>query len=719
MKNPFFKPVESYQRELNHYDAYVRDAALLASKLSGDPFEVCLEWVRAQTKENGLFPAKDPTVYYLEKIRPGERVKRVGTMSSYLKEIHDRRLILSPTMAGYLHPDELESPSAKFLIKGLAQRSHFKALKFEAVKAGDALGVVLNENRQQREKIKNNSVSGAQGTTSSVLYNKSAHSTLTTICRSASSSTNANVERLLAGNRHYHNPDVTFANIVSTIRRYDYDLVERAIAYYGLVCPPADAVYKSIVDNCLPYWNSSSKFMLIRQLVDSMTDMERAAYLYCADMHNLAAHNPDLVKRLYDALIAVPTTTVDNPDDYVKQLGADENALLGITCDMYLKGTTVKDCPKKRPEVYGYIGQAAKTLIETMDEYALLFETFWTTKNIAASMANFPTSMRKVVVASDTDSCIFTNQQWVEWYSNHIDFSQVGFNVAAVTTYLCSLVTVHVLAVVSGNMGVAKQHMRHLEMKNEYAFKVFSLTSMAKHYFASKDAQEGIVFAKPKWEIKGATFRNSNAPKRVRERVDEMIEEICLTVMRGEKIKAMPILREIAQMEHDIIEGCRKGSPEFFLTAKLKPANAYKSANSNYLYHVLWNDVFGPKYGTVPEPPYIAVAVNIECDKPALIRDWIDMIADRELAERLERWLKKHNKKSITSILLPIEAIQSNGIPEEILQVMDVRRLVKILLKSYYLLLESLGFYITNKNNTRLVSDDIDSLTTQAAQGEG
>ncbi|WP_250487983.1 family B DNA polymerase, partial [Caballeronia sp. GaOx3] len=64
-----------------------------------------------------------------------------------------------------------------------------------------------------------------------------------------------------------------------------------------------------------------------------MTDMERAAYLYCADMHNLAAHNPDLVKRLYDALIAVPTTTVDNPDDYVKQLGADENALLGITCD--------------------------------------------------------------------------------------------------------------------------------------------------------------------------------------------------------------------------------------------------------------------------------------------------------------------------------------------------------------------------------------------------
>lgn len=719
MENPFLKPVEVYKRELNHYDAYVHDAALLASKLSGDPYETCLEWVKAQTKEGGLFPAEDPKVYYLEKIRPGERVKKVGTMSSYLREIHERRLILSPTMAGYQHPDVLESPTAQYLNKGLKQRSHFKKLKFAAMNANDALGVALNENRQQREKIKNNSVSGAQGTTSSVLYNKSAHSTLTTICRSASSSTNANVERLLAGNRHYHSPDVTIANIVSTIRRYDYRKVERAVEKYGIVCPTADAVYDSIVQNALVYWNSPSKFAVIRNLVDAMSDYERAAYLYCADMHNLAKFNSELVKDLYDRLATTPTTTVENVEEYVNQLGADELALLGITCDPYLKGVTIGDCVKKRPEAWGYVGQAAKTLIETMNHYALLFDTFWTTMNIAGSMASFPSSIRKVVVASDTDSCIFTNQQWVEWYSNHIDFSQVGFNVAAVTTYFCSLVTAHVLAVVSGNMGVAKQHMRHLEMKNEYAFKVFSLTSMAKHYWASKDAQEGIVFPKPKWEIKGATFRNTNAPKFIRDRVDEMIKEICLTVMAGNKIKVMPILREIAKMEHDIIQGCLTGSHEYFLMAKLKPANAYKNKNSNYLYHLMWNEVFGPKYGTVIEPPYIAVSVNVNCSKPAEIADWIAGIEDRELAGRLEAWLKKYGKKSITSLLLPVEAIEGRGIPPEIIKVMDVRRLVKILLKSYYLLLESLGFYITNKNNTRLVSDDLHSFEAEAAKEEG
>lgn len=712
----FFKPVEQYGRDLNFYGSYVEDAAIYLSKLSGKDLDVCRQWVKDNTLPGRRFGLVDPKVRYLEKVSEGNRELRETTMSGYLKMVKDNNYIMSPTLTAYQHPDVDESVLAQYIQHGLKGRSANKKIMLKYKGEGNKLLAAIYNNRQNRNKIKNNSLSGAHGTTSSILFLKSAHSTLTSVCRSASSNTNANLERLLAGNRHYWSVDTAITNIVNTVRLADYDKIKAAVKFYGLVLPTA-AYAKGLVKRATDlYWDSPTGTEKIDRLLDSLTPLELGAFCYAADLYSLANNNPDLVRRLLDGLCQMATEPVDDPLSYVKALGGDELALIGIVANPLLpvimkNGKPTKDLwadETKNCANYGLIGATAKQILDTREHFALLFDAFWLSKSVAPTMANFPTSVRRVVVASDTDSAIFTNQQWTQWYVGEIEFGQRSFALAAATTYLASQYTVHVLATMSGNMGVAKQHMRLLEMKNEYAFKFFSLTSMAKHYYAAMAAQEGNVYPEdsPDWEIKGATLKNSNAPLKLIKQSDALIKRIAMTVMAGKKLKLREILQEIADAEHEIFRSMRKGDSNYFGSIQIKPAESYKLENSPYLHYLMWNEVFGPKFGVVTEPPYLAITVKLTVNNRTDMALWLEEW-DPDMAQRMRDWMAKYNKDVIKTMHLPADLIQSVKIPDEIMSRMDIRGSIKNLMKSFYLILESLGYFLINDDATRLVFDDI------------
>ena len=71
----------------------------------------------------------------------------------------------------------------------------------------------------------------------------------------------------------------------------------------------------------------------------------------------------------------------------------------------------------------------------------------------------------------------------------------------------------------------------------------------------------------------------------------------------------------------------------------------------------------------------------------------------------MKNWLSTNDKNKLPSIMIPVEAIRLGGIPQEILKAMDVRRIVANITKTFYLILETLGFYMINDKNTKLVSD--------------
>ncbi|MFO5795503.1 family B DNA polymerase, partial [Klebsiella pneumoniae] len=74
---------------------------------------------------------------------------------------------------------------------------------------------------------------------------------------------------------------------------------------------------------------------------------------------------------------------------------------------------------------------------------------------------------------------------------------------------------VPILAIQSANMGVSKHKLRLFAMNNEFYFAVLALTTRSKHYFASQDAQEGVMFNESRMEIKGVGLRDSKVPKKI------------------------------------------------------------------------------------------------------------------------------------------------------------------------------------------------------------
>lgn len=714
MSNPFVLPDDAYGRNLNQYEIYCKDAAKYLSVETGRPYQECLAYVKKETGPGGSMAIVDPKIVYLEKVSEGNRERKEGTMSEFLRKVHNKRFPLAPTFTAYQHPDVETSILATYVQEQLNNRSRNKKMMTKYLAEGDSLLAGIYKNRQNRNKIKNNSLSGAHGTTSSVLFNQSSHSTLTSTCRSASSNTNANTERFLTGNRHYYDLDVTLNNIVSILTHSDYDAIGHAMLKFNIQYPSVDDVCAAIKRCTDLYWpNSPNKFSHVVSLVSKLTPIERAAYLFTGDMYHLSKFAPDVIRDLFDHLARPATVPVEDPKGWIKKLGGDEIALIGIVCDPLLpvimkNGKPTKDLWHEETQnaaTYGLIGATAKQIMDGVQKYADLIKAFWVTMNMPSSMAYFPFSVRRTVVASDTDSSIFTNQDWTEWYVGQLDWTQDSFAAAAATTYLCSQVTAHILAIMCGAMGVAKQHMRLLEMKNEYAFKVFSLTSMGKHYFAAMAAQEGVVYPKPHWEIKGATLKNSKAPDKIMNRAESMIQEVCQTVMDGKKIEIIPLLKEIAQMELDIFASMEAGDPDYFSTAQIKPAKSYKSDNSPYIHYGLWEKVFAPTYGSTPPPPYSAIKVSVELDSKQKMQTWLESLTNQQMASNMREWLADADKDGVGTIYLPMGIIQKTGIPVELRSVMRTRDLVYGIMTTYYLFLESLGIYIANDNVTRLVSD--------------
>src|SRR5690606_29503284 len=128
-------------------------------------------------------------------------------------------------------------------------------------------------------------------------------------------------------------------------------------------------------------------------------------------------------------------------------------------------------------------------------KYKTLIKALWVTDNMPQSIAVFPSIIRRVAVISDTDSTIFTVESWVTWFTNSWEDTPKANAVAAAVVYISSQSVIHLLAMMSANLGIETKNIHKLQMKNEYMFPVFVTTSRAKHYFAYQSAKEGNVYA--------------------------------------------------------------------------------------------------------------------------------------------------------------------------------------------------------------------------------
>lgn len=708
--NPFVMLEDWYQRNLDIFPAYIEQVATYLHKRTGRDLDQCKAYVKKQMAKGGKFQLNDPAAMVLAQRTEGNRVKEVNSFLGYIHEVIDSGRIVSPSMVIYERPEVKRSGSAEWVEGGIQSRKKSKKEMFVYKQAGNGEMSYLKDCEQNAKKIGINSVSGMHGFTGNALYIRSGHSSLTSMCRTASGYGNASNERFLSGSRHYHTPEIARANILAMITTTKRDRFQLAMDKYRLYVPTVQDCMEWLDRSIRKYWRNEHQRHDLQLLIESLDEQERAIIVYSGDMYHFAKHNPKVMRAFFDNIVKadVSQITIEDPAAYLKTLGATDVAMVNALCAELLRGKTHEQLQRDDPVGYMVLAKTAKAFLTNLSEFADLIQGLWVPDHLPPTVANLRDIQRECSLLSDTDSTIFTVQDWVQWYTGTLDRSEDGDKIWYLTTYMACQCIVHVLAQFSANMGVERKFIHRLAMKNEYAFPVFSLTNLAKHYYAFISMREGNVYDKYDTEVKGVELRGSAAPPHVMDNAKQLMQRLLTHVDRSEQISARALLEEIAGYEQETIDSIRRGEFKYLRSDSIKPDTV------KTIHYDLWETVFAPKYGAAPPPPYPAIKLSTELANKTKVREWIDSIADKDLAARLEGWFERTGRKDLNVVLLPALTIRGCGIPDELMLAANVRKLTYEINSVYYRILESTGLHIVDRNYHRLVTDYLRQLPEAA-----
>jgi len=707
LPNPFLLPTSHYSRDFDIIEGAINDNARYLQLMTQAPFEQCAVWVREQFRTTGQFPLADPQTFVLDKNLNGDRSKKTTTFMGFLKRVGKQSLLLSPSLTAYMPESQRQSTHAIYIKEGVANRKRVKGEQMAAERAKNFELAQVRKGEQENFKINNNSYSGATVSAATILYYKSTHSSLTSTCRVATSYANANNEKFLVGNRHYYNPEVTKANLVSIINLTDMEKLQNAMDTYGFVYPEPEDVVDMVLYSSKNYWQNRVYTQQIRVMAHGMTPLQRAAVMYVGDLYHLNKLNPVQVRRFLDSISQVGTPDNTISKEEFKSLDGDTKLLTYFLCFEHVRGRSDELLEKENPEVFDVLYSTGKGVVDGLDAHRILIDALFLTRNIPHSIHAFKDSYRRAAVISDTDSTMFTMQFWVEEFYGRVCFTPEAKRTVFGLVFLVSEVVMHILAIQSANMGVAEDKLRLLAMKNEYYFAVLSLTTRSKHYFASQDAVEGIMFEIARMEVKGVGLRDSKVQPRINKKGKNLMEHIIECVKTETPIDLANILKDIADIEREIYISVRTGKAEYLTTGQCKKSGAYKSEEDNDTYkkYLFWKEVFDPCFPGVEAPPYSFYKITTTAHNRTGMNEWFESLEDKRLGMRLKEWALVNKKTSLTSINVPAMVVENMGVPEAITRVADVRAIISNTMGVFYLILESLGIFLIDANNTRLISD--------------
>ena len=692
-ENAFLQPREFYGREINPIGQYVEQMSHMLAASNNCSVEEAKAFLVNGIRSKQI-EIKDPVVDYFGRDQNLDRTTEQLTLSHYIKDTLQKKEILTPTFTTYCHPDEERSLISEFIGENVKRRAAAKKAEHTAETAGNHELAFSKGIEQANKKENNNSMSGAFATDSSIFENETGHNTLTSITRSMASVGNALNERMIGGNRHYRNRDAVYNNIAAIITTMDNKSLVEAMKKFNLVYPKAEQLLEILRESMRYYIFDRKVYEELGEFLQKLTPLQRAAVAYNQDFLSLRKLNPESVRKMIDQFSHIDRSP--HPLDPVTELKKRNALTINYAHQVLIeevKGMGV-DHSKMPLEVANVVANVCKNIDDTVDYYRPLIKAFFLTKTVPNSTAYIKDMMRNTVVLSDTDSTMFSIDEWVVWYFGKLEFSQHAYGVAGAVMYISTQCIAHCLAILSGNMGVADENLFTLAMKPEFVFPVFVQSPVAKHYFTARLVKEGSVLKDIAMEIKGVHNKNSALPTTIVEPSQKRMENIIRSVMAGKQLSIRDNIKESADVERMILNSLKNSETEYLKRSNIKEASAYGEGpkKSNFQHHTLWDQVFAPKYGKIPPPPYDTVKIPSTLVNPSSFRKWLENMEDRDLAERMKAWALDHNKVQLPTFYLSIDYVQGSDIPKEIMEVMDYRKIILDLTNINRMMLSSLGW---------------------------
>ena len=709
MQNNFTYTDDKYKRELDPMSDYIEIQSFYLSRRSGRPIDECRAYVITQIKPGGQFEFKDPSVAYLSREDSKDRTKASTTILEYIASARNRNYIIVPSWSINLPASVKLSLYTGYINATSAVRKKYKDAMFIAEQRGNETEIKFNDGMQSSAKTSINSISGAALSPSTVNHTQSLHPALTSVCAASTSLANLNNEKLIAGNRIYTTYQATLDNIISIVLRADMPELQEAMDEFEIVYPSVQDTMECITKSTHLYWRDADKTNKIQMLVETLTPLERAAFVYIGDMFHLDKHNPKLVSAFLKGFTWRTTDVLplEEADRVHKNADSDVAVLAKLICKEYLMGTTLWDLRDESPEKYGEVCANMLVVERHLETFQSLIRGVFRPSflNPGANRYQIPNMLREAVLTSDTDSTIYTAQYWVERVTGNLGFEDEHYSVGFAISFLVNKTVHHQLAMMSKNMGFEDKDLHMISMKNEYYFPVYALTNQTKNYFAFISVREGNVYSKMKLEKKGVGIRSSKIPRNVMDNYDLYIRSLMNKIIEKQNITLDEMFEVPYDTEMMVRDSILEGKSTYFQTGQIKAADSYKGgfdAPAQKL-HRLWEHVFAEKYGPAPAIPYTALKISTGLTSMKKLDAWINSIDDLALAERLRSYLKNEMRKDLGTIYVPQVTIGFGTIPSEIVSIINVNKQLMNVMSPFYLTLESFGFYLKNPNNTTMI----------------
>lgn len=682
---------ENYESDRGLIKHAVEQYSMVIGRMNGLPEdEVKANLVTYFKAHKDEFKSRRAKVIVKNKVE--DREVKIIPLSSVFKHVQEKDYHFSPSMVAYTNSEEEECVNSIGTRLFIDNRSYYKGLMQKARDAGD------NENRdkykeiQNAFKIFNNAQSGAMSSEGTPINNKTGHTSLTSTCRCLTSTANLINEQFIAGNRFYNTPENTLQSLVARLQVTDYKALETVMEKYNLHYATVDDLMERIDYCSRRYWQSASSMAVIRKFLDNLSALERSSILYTLDLMALFKHNKEFISAFFD-----DWTSMRKPEE-------------GKTEDDYLKpdnGDKYVLCVSKlhRKPSKTEVNALNSLHMEVETKYSDFMHQFFHSIIPPSGLFDVTSAVRDCVLTSDTDSSIYTVDEMIDAYTHDRD---CGIKLNGVLTYFIRMISVDQHQQLSANLNVSKKNLRMLGMKNEYYFGAYVTTLMSKHYYASQQMVEGVMNAEPEMEIKGVHLKSSKIASNIKDFAQKLMEDTLNAIEHKKKLNAAETLKEIGDLERTIVDDIQGGDWKWLSRQGVKTAAAYsKPMSSVYFNHEMWENVFAEKYGPAPELPYVGVKMSVDLGSKTKVKEFIESIEDRELADRLEKFLEKSGRGDLGGIVVPMERLQYLGdIPAEVKQCIDYRTIIKQNLKCVYEVLNSTGLYFMNDSITRLVSDE-------------
>ena len=699
----FLNKEHDYKNNIDPIEQYIKITSKYISKKKGMSLEEAEMKIRAYVKDNKRY--KNPKVKFRERNLKGNTEIKIDNLNNYIKYPVKTGNIIVPSFTVYFKPETKKSLHSEFIYENVAERNTHKRLAFKYENEGKIDLFKKHNTIQKTKKIFNNSLSGAYGSSGTILYNPSAHYTLTSITRCVSGAGNSLSETVISGNRHFATPDITLNYIATVITFIDKNKLSRTVKKYNLYIPTVEDLMDMVLKSTRYYWKSVIQERKIYDLLLTLDDMEKVWVLYLNDLWHLRKYNEHTLRDMYSLFLEKPdVSNIDTPKeemvDFLNKHKEYLNMLHHTRADVLQgKNPVYKDLDVDTvKELYGSL---LKTK-ETFEKYDELLMTFLITDLLPTNIAYVRDMLREVIVLSDTDSTCATYEDWVIWFYGENRFGSEGMAAAGVIMTLATTSIDHGIKVFASNMNIPKDRINLIAMKNEFYWDVFVNTNVSKHYFADFWIKEGNVRAKPKNEIKGVNLIASNVYSLVRDIRLWIINDVFKQVRLKASIPIKQYLKIILATEQLIINKVLEGSPSILKLDKIKGEDSYKldKYKSPYFHYLLWQKVFAKKYDNAPDPMYMAVKTPVTTDSKRKIKEFVDELknTNSEMAAAFEELLTEANKSALGSLKLPLANLLEKGLPKELKPILNMDKIIFDNCNVLYMIVESLGYYKLPKN---------------------